>query len=135
MLLKTSFDEESDEGSDLRVVGRLGVELREDRVVERLGIDGYQRDRTDVFRELVHANLDFERFVVVGFEREGVVARSHVVEPEPPLGVGGRLSFAGGEGDLHLLDGRAVAARDDFSLDAAALCEGRERRHRQKQCE
>ena len=122
-------------GQRLRVVGRLGVELREDRVVERLGIDGYQRDRTDVFRELVHANLDFERFVVVGFEREGVVARSHVVEPEPPLGVGGRLSFAGGEGDLHLLDGCAVAARDDFSLDAAALCEGRERRHRQKQCE
>ena len=133
MLLKTSFDEESDEGSDCV---SLAVSVSNSaKIVERLGIDGYQRDRTDVFRELVHANLDFERFVVVGFEREGVVARSHVVEPEPPLGVGGRLSFAGGEGDLHLLDGCAVAARDDFSLDAAALCEGRERRHRQKQCE
>lgn len=135
MLLKTSFDDESDEGSDCV---SLAVSVSNSVKIEssgRLGEGGNQCDRADVLLEFVHADFDFERFVVVGLEREGVVARSHIVEAEPAFGVGGRPALARGEGDLHLLDGRTVAARDDLALDAAALRGGRERRHRQKQCE
>ena len=123
-------------GKRLGVVGRFGVELGEDRVVEHLLRRGRNEDdRVDVAHHAVHAHRDLQRLELGGLERERVFAGGDVLEEEVALGVRNGSRVARRHGHLHVVERHAARTRHDPSPDAALLRIGRERHERKRQNE